>query len=246
MRRNINVLKKKRQEVLRRRPRGESSQQTPQHLSAKKRSRSVTVKKRLAPPELATLINLINQVPDGLPSLRELRQMAREWSNAELGLRGPVAYGGPDRLDRLIFQTIEQKAPALLSGLPALPDMSDPRSRLPWIANGIQGPGRAQLLYRYEYLVEGRLALSVIADTDNECIGPFHFEQCLHFGDDGKLKVKSHPILEMLCVVDRKRIRRCPICAKIYWSERIDQPACSKACNNRRRSRIFRGTLQPS
>src|SRR6266540_2310479 len=130
-RKNTQVSKRKGQEVLRRWSRRESSRESsrepPQHLSATKRSRSVTIKKRLAPPELATLINLINQVPDGLPSLRELRQTAR----------------------------------------------------------GIDDPSRAQLYYRYNYMVEGRLALCVIADTDSEYIGPFYLEHHLDEDSEG-------------------------------------------------------------
>jgi hypothetical protein len=239
-RKNTQVSKRKGQEVLRR----WSRREPPQHLSTTKPSRSVTSKKRLAPPELATLINLINQIPNGLPSLRELRQTARESSNAKLGLRGPMAYGEEDRLDQLIFQTIQQKVPALLAKLPAPPDLSDRLSHLTWRARGIDDPSRAQLYYRYNYMVEGRLALCVIADTDSEYIGPFYLEHHLDEDSEGRLAVHPHPILNALQGVERKRIRRCPVCAKIYWAERADQPACSKRCNNVRRSRIFRGTLK--
>jgi len=236
--RNLQVSAKKPQQVLRRK----SSKKPPQHLSAQKRSRSVTVKKRLPLPDLATLISLINQVPDGLPSLRELRQLAREYSNKELGLPH-MGHSYPERLDKLIFQTIQQKAPALLAKLPAPPDMSDPRSRLPWITYGIRSASRAQLLYCYEYMVEGKVALGAIADSAGGSIGPFHLEHHLDEDAEGKLTVHPHPILKAVEHVERKRIRRCPICKKIYWAERKDQPACSKPCNNVRRSRIQRGTF---
>jgi hypothetical protein len=36
---------------------------------------------------------------------------------------------------------------------------------------------------------------------------------------------------------DVKRIRLCPICDRIYWARRVDQPACSKRCNNVRHQR---------
>src|SRR5262249_51205587 len=36
---------------------------------------------------------------------------------------------------------------------------------------------------------------------------------------------------------DVKRIRLCPICYRIYWARRVDQPACSKRCNNVRHQR---------
>src|SRR5262245_49125029 len=36
---------------------------------------------------------------------------------------------------------------------------------------------------------------------------------------------------------DVKRIRECPICERIYWAARNDQPACSKRCNNVRHQR---------
>jgi hypothetical protein len=36
---------------------------------------------------------------------------------------------------------------------------------------------------------------------------------------------------------DIRRVRMCPICDRIYWARRNDQPACSKRCNNVRHQR---------
>jgi hypothetical protein len=232
MKKNMQVSLEKSSEVLRPRDLSESLQEMPQHVPTEKPAKTATAKKkRLAPPALATLINLINQVPDGLPSLEDLHD---------------TAHGHLDKKDKLVFQIIEQRAPALLMKLPPLPDMSDPRSRLPWIVRGIDDCSRAQLYYRYDYMVIGRETLCAIADTDGGCVGVFHLATHLHIDAAGKLEVDPHPILDILKGAERKRIRRCPICAKIYWAERDDQPTCSKKCNNVRRSRIQRGTFQKS
>lgn len=40
--------------------------------------------------------------------------------------------------------------------------------------------------------------------------------------------------------VEGRRIRRCPICADIFWAGRKDQPCCSKKCNQIKRTREWR------
>jgi hypothetical protein len=38
---------------------------------------------------------------------------------------------------------------------------------------------------------------------------------------------------------DAARIRECPICFRIFWARRSDQPCCSARCNNLRRQKKF-------
>jgi hypothetical protein len=66
--------------------------------------------------------------------------------------------------------------------------------------------------------------LRVTARTDERAI--------LHFA--------PHPLLKALEGTDATRIRRCPICGKIYWAERIDSGACKKTCKGTRRTRKWR------
>jgi hypothetical protein len=70
------------------------------------------------------------------------------------------------------------------------------------------------------------------------------FEVWLFEDENRNLQSETHPIFEMLKGVERERIRQCPICEKIYWAGRTDQPACGKRCNNVRRSRDQRRKSQ--
>jgi hypothetical protein len=229
MKKNTKVSKKKRQEVLRSR----SRQETPQHLSAEDRPTNATVKKRLCPPELAKLMYTINRVPNGLPWLRDFRLMAK---------------GHLDDLDLMVWNEVAKFPQSLRDHIPKPPAKDDLPGRLQWTRGShVEGQhSRARLYYCYDYAQQGKAALGAVADHPAKSLGPFFLESHLDVDAEGKLRLHAHPILEALEDVEAARIRRCPICDKIYWAERIDQPACSKVCNNTRRSRIHRGTLQPS
>lgn len=114
---------------------------------------------------------------------------------------------------------------------------------------------------RYDFLLIARDTLRSIADkwasgSNPEAIIPVeglvHEETstplslCLE--ENGQIGRQRSELLDRLFDilsddnVDARRILRCPICEKIYWAERIDQPTCSPKCNNVRRSRIQRKT----
>jgi hypothetical protein len=55
-----------------------------------------------------------------------------------------------------------------------------------------------------------------------------------------KIRFLESPLYKALDGVDIDRIRVCPICKKIYWAGRIDQPTCSKKCGALLRVRRWR------
>jgi hypothetical protein len=55
--------------------------------------------------------------------------------------------------------------------------------------------------------------------------------------------IEPDPFRLFLCALDQAepaRIRRCPVCARYFYSHRQDQIACSKRCANAERQRRFR------
>lgn len=226
MKKNTQASKKKRQEVLQDQP----QQEALRHLPVEKLSTSATVKKRPCPPELAKLMYTINRVPNGLPWLRDLRLMAD---------------GHLDDLDLMVWNEVAKFPQSLRDQIPEPPAKDDRMGRLRWISGShVEGQhSRARLYYCYDYAQQGKVALGAAADYPAKSLGPFFLETHFDVDVEGKLRLHAHPILEALQGVEVARIRGCPICANIYWAERIDQPACSRRCNNTRRSRVLRGTL---
>ena len=104
---------------------------------------------------------------------------------------------------------------------------------------------RQQARLRYDYMVEGKDMLANIADVDlREFPYEFHGTAWITTDENGKLFVTTTIawLQQVIGGIEAKRIHACPICEKIYWAERSDQPTCSERCNNIRRSRIQRGT----
>ncbi len=102
---------------------------------------------------------------------------------------------------------------------------------------------------RYDYMIEGKDMLAKIADIDlRQFPYEFHGAALITTDEDGKLFVTTTMtwLHEVIAGVEAERIHACPICEKIYWAERSDQPTCSERCNNIRRSRIQRGTYKES
>jgi hypothetical protein len=66
----------------------------------------------------------------------------------------------------------------------------------------------------------------------------------LHLTDECEFEFRLHYIFQALQGVQAYRIRKCPICSRIFWAGRIDQAACSKQCNQTRRARIWRKNHQ--
>jgi hypothetical protein len=57
---------------------------------------------------------------------------------------------------------------------------------------------------------------------------------------EGKLSVESASLLRDCIGVEARRVRMCPICRRIFWAGRIDQPACSKKCGTNYRQKKWR------
>jgi hypothetical protein len=58
--------------------------------------------------------------------------------------------------------------------------------------------------------------------------------------EKGLLQVDRAPLLRAIEGVEVSRIRECPICRKIFWAGRIDQPCCSKEHGKVLRTRRWR------
>lgn len=185
-----------------------------------------------APEELAKLIALVNQVPDGLTHFDQLKKLA------EIGVieREPFAKNGvAATLDALIFQAAENLPDDTKALLGSPPDMSDTKSRLSWMTSG-----RSQLRYRYEYLTEGRATIAVLADGQSKQIGPFRFETWAYKDEEGRLRLDPHPILRCIEGVEVDRVRRCPVCEKFFWAGHRNKKQCSDACGHALRNRRYR------
>jgi hypothetical protein len=59
-------------------------------------------------------------------------------------------------------------------------------------------------------------------------------------GQDGKLRVEHHPLLQALEGIEVSRIRECAICHQIFWAQRADQPCCTRRCAHILRTRRWR------
>lgn len=194
-----------------------------------KRSGATGYSRKHSPPEdLERLIKLTNQVPEGTKTLRELKRIAgRDWN----------------MLDSLIFQEVEKFPAALRELLLSPPDMRnvspdlyDKALRLQWMR-----AGRDKFYRAFEYLSAGREMLAAIADSRRRSWGLYDLEFWVKKDEAGRLQLASHPLLDCLLNVEVERIGRCPVCEKIYWAERIDQPTCSVRHNDIRHSNIQRG-----
>jgi len=63
----------------------------------------------------------------------------------------------------------------------------------------------------------------------------------LTIDESGNLRVQLDPLLQAIDKVEARRIRECPICGKIFWAGRIDQPCCTTRCSGKRRTQLWRG-----
>src|SRR5205085_3128627 len=114
-----------------------------------------------------------------------------------------------------------------------------------WAESMTMIQGQIAVRERYDFLVDGRAVLNALS-TGGDLSRAFGLSQSLRvvpfWNEENKLDFEYAPLAQIVRHVEKHRIGKCPICAKFYWAERIDQPTCSTRCNNRRRSRIQRGT----
>ena len=57
---------------------------------------------------------------------------------------------------------------------------------------------------------------------------------------EGKLRIKHHPLLQALEGVEVSRIRECARCDQIFWAQRTDQLCCGRRCAHILRTRRWR------
>src|SRR5262249_30341087 len=113
------------------------------------------------------------------------------------------------------------------------------------------GPIRPETLdeftVRYESLIDMRDVLGRIADrrpTSGLDLRNTQGLVRLTTNDQGLIDLVKTWLADALEGVEADRIRRCPICGKIYWAGRKDQPACKKSCVQALRVRRWREKYQ--
>jgi len=263
---NIKVSRKTPLKVLR----SKSVKLRPKHISIKNAPEMLRQhsRKHPAPAKLGKLIDLINALPAHTLALEQMDEIARSEANVRIedrrasgSLRDFIVSHDEIHMDSAlpdVFAEIVNRLPDRLQEFigPTLSPVADDARK----ASGYRliPPDDVFLnaMNRYRFLLDARDALMDIAQwhskkpNERRCLFPAPSSGVLMFYSDvnGKLAFQIEPLfhdtIATLVGVEVQRIRRCPICEKIYWAERIDQPTCSKRCNNVRRSRIQRGTYQ--
>jgi len=184
--------------------------------------------KRHAPPALRALMRLVNSVS---PQVELRSTVGRERGILTLlrssAFRRYRKLTGPIRADTILRLLIDPKNIPLTfnAALAKYNLLRDGRDWLRAIAKRFRDPStnRAKL-FSLPPLQKSRVTVR----TDGGAI--------LHFA--------PHPLLQALEGVDASRIRRCPICGKIYWAGRSDTGACKKRCKGTLRTRKWRGQYQ--
>jgi hypothetical protein len=245
----INVSKAEAVKVLRQKVIKQTAQQVSSNSELEvKRSHS---RKRTAPPNLKWLIDKVNSLPREMKTLGDLKAQVRaapyDFPDVDLLILAEVEKL-PSNLkefvgtfsDKKLTRPFSQKE---LAEMESWPSVVRDSLRSSWTTLQKDDEGRRVMRLRYDFLTQGQIALDAIARGDTSA-GPFFPEIWLYKDQNGEVDVATYPVplLECLQGEEWDRICKCPICEKIYWAERIDQPTCSPRCNNIRRSRIQRGT----
>ena len=194
-------------------------------------------RKHKAPERLEELIRMVNQVPDGLQTIDQLHykvilehefpeQIQKE---AEL-LRDEIGKL-PNELQEFVGNC----------PLPCrLPPDYTPADLDATVSAEMQ---RDKASRKYRYLLEGKQMLTHIAEGQwLENIGPFRMlaSNWLSVDANGLIELQTPPLLECVQGVEAQRIRKCPVCEKIFWAERKDQQGCSVPCSHALRNRKYR------
>jgi hypothetical protein len=98
---------------------------------------------------------------------------------------------------------------------------------------------------KYLYFVAARDLLPAIATVQQgRLVMPpsLGWEAIVHLELDSQGKVQLFPtkLLSPFLGVEAMRVRVCPLCDRIFWAGRSDQPACSKKCAHTLRTRRWR------
>jgi len=206
-----------------------------QHLSSEKVVKATRThsRKHPVPPKLGELIELVNLLP-AYGTVDEECMFA--WAGRILAGAEQTASSDKE-IVQYVRQTIDDLPSELRDYIGPFPFDDDPRLNEMVDLDRL----RLQVLDRYDYVIQGREALSWL-------IGGHHpsglrFSQLvprLEYNAKRKMEMTPSPLLECILTVEEGRIRRCPICMKIYWADRKDQPACPKSCSHALRSRRYR------
>jgi hypothetical protein len=102
----------------------------------------------------------------------------------------------------------------------------------------------AEICDRYVLIADAQNLLTAIANAQGRKIDvpPQAMEgiSVLAIDDSGNVRLEPGRLLRIVNGVEAKRIRQCSECKRIFWAGRIDKPACSKKCLQRRRARRWR------
>src|SRR5205807_1239351 len=111
-------------------------------------------------------------------------------------------------------------------------------------------PERVMALYEWcKFLKGARETLRTIARMDRGDFAekpiPFPESSYARFlgwrtDERGMITMTKGDVSKAIEGVEAARIRICPICARIFWAGRIDQPSCRKGCANALRVRRYR------
>jgi hypothetical protein len=174
---------------------------------------------RAAPQALQQFIELVNSVPPGqeLPELPDFYEVLGEVGSRRSG-RGVAHW------ERMI-------------------------NDLPTDLRKYIGPVRldtALAVYdKYSHLRVAGKTLRYIAHMDKSA-GSVHpkFPASgvlrLSVGQGGRIQIVHGALIGALEGVEAARIRECPICSRIFWARRIDQPCCTSRCASDLRTRRWR------
>ena len=101
----------------------------------------------------------------------------------------------------------------------------------------------------YSLLREARKTLRYIAHMDKSA-GSVHRKfpasdfLRLTIDQGGRIHIVHSPLIRALEGVEAARVRECPICDRIFWAGRIDQPCCTSRCAGCLRTRRGRSDYQ--
>lgn len=229
----MRVRKKPLVRVLRQR----SEKRSLAHVSNKNESKVLRghSRKHPVPAKLGELMELVNL----LPLYGEVDEKNTFPSAGQIFAGASWTDSSDTEMVESVQQIIDRLPGKLRDYIGQFPSQDDPRLRdgvdLAWL--------QFQVLDRYDFVIQGREVLSWYISGHLPSV--LRFPQLAPRQDrdkKGRIVLTPSPLLECFEGVEIARIHRCPICKKIYWAARKDQPTCSPKCNNVRRSRIQRQT----
>jgi hypothetical protein len=194
-------------------------------MKAKQASRSKPI-----PAQLGKLIDLANivppecELPDSFIPMEDV----------------PLPGFGLGRADQYFINLIETKFPK--EQFPAFRQYLGP----------LYGERISSAHSKYQQLRAARQTLRaiIVAGKDNFRYKEIRLKNIhdalveLPIDEQGRIQVSPSPIVKALEGVEAFRIRLCPVCGKIFWAGRLDQPCCTPVCAHVLRTRRWRENYQ--